>query len=169
MTKETIELIAKAKKRDPDAFTKLIELYTQDMYKVALAILMKDQDVADAIQDTILACWEKIHTLRINKYFKTWLTRILINKCYDILEEHRNVVDLEEWEAPVATDQYNLELKEAMSCLDEKYRLPIILFYWQGYSATEIAKLLNIPAETVRTRLKRGKKKLSAYYEISDM
>lgn len=169
MTKETIALIAKAKGRDKDAFIELIELYTQDMYKVALAILMNDQDVADAIQDTILTCWEKMYTLKCNRYFKTWLTRILINHCYDILKKQKNMVDFEESELPSVTDQYNLELKEAMKCLDDKYRIPIIMFYWQGYSASEIAQLLKIPIETVRTRLKRGKKKLSEYYEITCM
>lgn len=168
MTKETLLLISKAKKRDADAFIELMELHTQDMYKVALAILMNDQDVADAIQDTILACWEKMYTLRINQYFKTWLIRILINKCYDIRDYRKSTVELEEWEAASEADQYNWELKEAMKSLDEKYRLPIIMFYWQGYSAKEIAKILNVPEETVRTRLKRGRKKLSAHYDISD-
>lgn len=79
------------------------------------------------------------------------------------------MVDFEESELPSVTDQYNLELKEAMKCLDDKYRIPIIMFYWQGYSASEIAQLLKIPIETVRTRLKRGKKKLSEYYEITCM
>ena len=72
-------LIDQAKGRDPDAFAELMQLYMQDMYRVALAILMNDEDAADAIQDTILACWEKIHTLRKREFFKTWLTRILIN------------------------------------------------------------------------------------------
>lgn len=169
MTKDTLLLIAKAKKRDADAFTELMDFYSRDMYKVALAILMNDEDVADAMQDTILICWEKMHTLKVNQYFKTWLTRILINKCYDILDSGKNRADLEEWDAPSACDQYNLELKEAMNCLDEKYRLPILLFYWQGYSHGEIARLLQLPVETVRTRLKRGRKKLSEYYDISEM
>ena len=81
---EIEELIKKAKGRDPDAFTRLMQFYMEDMYRVAIAILMNDEDVADAIQDTILTCWEKIDTLREDKYFRTWMTRILINKSYDI-------------------------------------------------------------------------------------
>ena len=78
-------LIRKAKRQDADAFCQLMELHMQSMYKVAKAYLKNDEDVADAIQDTILTCYEKLQTLRQNRYFKTWMTRILINKCKDIL------------------------------------------------------------------------------------
>ena len=83
-TEKTEQLIIRARQREPDAFVQLMQLHMKDMYKVSLAILMNDEDAADAIQDTILTCWEKIHTLRQMQYFHTWLTRILINKCYDI-------------------------------------------------------------------------------------
>lgn len=79
-TEKTEQLIKKARQREPDAFVQLMQLHMKNMYKVSLAILMNDEDAADAIQDTILACWEKIHTLRQMQYFHTWLTRILINK-----------------------------------------------------------------------------------------
>lgn len=58
-SKETRNLVEKARKKEPDAFTELMQLYMKDMYRVALAILMNDEDAADAIQDTILVCWEK--------------------------------------------------------------------------------------------------------------
>lgn len=64
-----------------------MQLYMKDMYRTAIAILMNDADAADAIQDTILSCWEKLDTLREPRYFKTWLTRILIHKCYDIKKQ----------------------------------------------------------------------------------
>ena len=73
------KLVQKAKQHDKIAFTVLIEQNTKSMYKVAKAILKNDEDVADALQDTILTCWEKIGTLEKNEFFKTWLIRILIN------------------------------------------------------------------------------------------
>ena len=81
---ENFKLIQKAKRRDPEAFTELMNLYMKDMYRTAVAILMNDADAADAIQETILTCWERLSSLRDNKLFKTWMTRILINKCHDI-------------------------------------------------------------------------------------
>lgn len=162
--KETEELIKKAKRQDEDAFTKLMQFYLKDLYRVALAILMNDEDAADAIQDTILACWEKLDTLKKDQYFKTWMTKILINKCYDIRRKSLRIVDLEAYEEPAAEDRYNLEFKEALSSLDEKYRSVMILFYSEGYHIDEISAILKIPPSTVKTRLQRGRKKMARYY-----
>ena len=64
-------LIRKAKKGDKDAFCRLIDENVQSMYKVAAAYLKNDEDVADAIQDTILSCYENLKSLKQNRYFKT--------------------------------------------------------------------------------------------------
>ena len=70
-------LIRKAKKGDKDAFCRLMDENVQSMYKIAAAYLKNDEDVADAIQDTILSCYENLRSLRKNRYFKTWLIREL--------------------------------------------------------------------------------------------
>lgn len=162
--KETGNLIKQALRRDPDSFTELMQGYMKDRYRVALAILMNDEDAADAIQDTILTCWEKIDSVKHVLYFKTWMIRILINKCYDIRRKTERITNLDNYVEPVACDEYNLELKEALSMLDEKYRITIILFYTQGYRIKEIARILKIPPSTVQTRLQRGRDKLAEYY-----
>lgn len=159
-------LVMKAKNKDPDAFTELMQNCTKDMYKAAISILMNDEDAADAIQDAILTCWEKIDSLKHNCYFKTWLMRILINKCYDIRKSKSKSNPMEEWEEPFAEDMYNLELKEALAWLDEKYRIVLMLYYGQGYHIPEIAKILKIPKSTVQTRLNRGRQKLKNYYTL---
>ena len=162
--KELLQLIRKAKAKDPDAFSSLIYFYMKDLYRVAISILMNDEDAADAIQDTILGCWEKLYTLKEEKYFKTWITRILINHCYDIRKKQQRITVLEGYEEPSAEDQYNVELKEALGQLDEKYRIVLVLYYSEGYQTGEIAEFLEIPRSTVQTRLQRGRKKLEAYY-----
>lgn len=159
-----VDLIKKAKRREPEAFTELMQLYMKDMYKVAFSILMNDEDAADAIQDTILTCWEKIDMLKHISYFKTWMTRILMNKCFDVRKRNEKVIQFEEYEEPAEYDEYNLEWKEALSTLTEKYRIIMTLFYSEGYHTDEIAKILKIPKSTVRTRLQRGREKLEQYY-----
>ena len=163
-SKETENLVERAKKKEPDAFTELMQLYMKDMYRVALAILMNDEDAADAIQDTILVCWEKIDTLKYAQYFKTWMTRILIHKCYKRRKEIRKEERLEEYEGPAGYDEYKLELMDALASLDEKYRIIMTLFYSEGYHINEIAEILKIPRSTVQTRLQRGRMKLARYY-----
>ena len=164
---KTEHLVEKARQKDPDAFTELMQLHLKDMYRTALAILRNDEDAADAIQDTILACWEKLGALKKTQYFKTWMTRILINHCYKIRKAAGATGTLEEYEEPAAYDQYNLELKEALASLEEKYRIVLTLFYGEGYRIDEIARILRIPKSTVQTRLSRGRKKLARdYYGI---
>lgn len=164
-TKEQLELIKKAKGHDPDAFTTLMQSYMKDMYRTAVAIVMNDADAADAIGDTILACWEKLETLKNNAYFKTWMIRILINNCYDIRRQKERLTSMDDYEETAVTDESNLEFKELLSILDERYRIPMLLYYGQGYKIKEIAELLHIPISTVQTRLDRGRNKLKAYYQ----
>lgn len=64
MDKSTRKLLQKAIKRDPDAFTELMQLQMEEMYRTAYAILSNDADAADAIQDTLLVLWEKMGTLK---------------------------------------------------------------------------------------------------------
>lgn len=157
-------LLQKAKGGDTDAFASLIRLHTKGMYKTAVAILRNDADAADAIQDTILAVWENLGSLKKPEFFRTWMTRILINKCRDIRRESTMFVPLEAAGEPACRDESNLEMKEAIEHLGEKYSLIMMLYYSEGYSIAEIAKILHIPKSTVQTRLQRGRKKLADFF-----
>ena len=134
-------------------------------YKTAKAILKNEEDVEDALQDALEMAYKNIEKLNEERYFKTWMTRILINKCYDIRKKNQNIICLDEYEEPAACDEYNLELKEALAALDEKYRIIMILFYSEGYRIREISDILKIPESTVKTRLQRGREKLEVYYK----
>jgi RNA polymerase sigma-70 factor (ECF subfamily) len=166
--KQINDLIKRAKAHDADAFTELMQLFMKDMYRTSIAILMNDSDAADAIQDTILAVWEKLDTLRDPNHFKTWMTRILINKCYDMISQRRHLVPFEEYEEPAVPDDPNEAIKDLLSVLDEKYRVPMMLFYGQGYKISEIAEMIHIPKSTVQTRLARGRNKLAAWFATEE-
>ncbi|MDU7029982.1 RNA polymerase sigma factor [Robinsoniella peoriensis] len=159
-------LIKKARRKDPDAFVELMEQNMQNMYKVAKAYLKNDEDVADAIQDTILSCFEKIGDLKQNKYFKTWMTRILINKCKDILRKKKGMLFTDEVpEIPVWDQEYsNMEWNELIKDMDEKYRIVLLLYYLEGFNTREIAVILDMNEKTVQTRLARGRKLFSTEY-----
>lgn len=159
-------LIKRAQHRDAEAFTELMQSQMQNLYKVARAMLREDEDAADAISDTILICWEKMGQLKKTEFFKTWVTRILINQCNDILRQRRKVYPVEEVEeVPVSSKEYeNVEWLETMQSLDEKYRMVMILYYVNGFKTTEISSILHIPVSTVRTRLSRGRKQIASIY-----
>ena len=154
------QLVKKAQQRDADAFTQLMEGQMQNMYKAARSILRSEDDVADAVSETMLICWEKLGTLKKPRFFRTWMTRILINKCNDILREgSRTILTDEPPEVEFLEQEFlNLEWKEALNVLDEKYRTVMILYYAEGFSLKEIALILDIPESTARTRLARGRK-----------
>ena len=86
-------LISKAKKHDKVAFQQLIEQHEKAMYQIAKSILKNDDDVADAMQETIMKCWDEIDTLKNDRYFKTWLIRILINNCNAIFRQRMRSIE----------------------------------------------------------------------------
>lgn len=159
-------LVQKAKARNPDAFVQLMESQMKHMYKVAWSYLKNDADAADAIQDTILTCYEKIHTLEKNRYFKTWMTRILINKCNAILNSRKeisveeNIMENQLWQ----TDYSDLEWNELLSLLDEKYRIVVLLYYSEGFKVKEISQILDVKESTILSRLARAREKISKEY-----
>ena len=77
------------RKQDTDAFMESIEENMQSMYKTAWAILRNEEDVADALQETIVKGFESLHTLRRPEFFKTWMMRILINNCLQIRKQRQ--------------------------------------------------------------------------------
>lgn len=162
-------LVMLAKKRNADAFTELMQSQMQNMYKTARALLENDEDAADAISDTILACWEKLEQLKNPEYFRTWMTRILINKCNDILRKKKEMYLMGDrpQEIPFSPQEYdNVEWLETLKGLDEKYRLILILYYVNGLKTPDISAVLHIPVSTVRTRLSRARDQLALLYNL---
>jgi RNA polymerase sigma-70 factor (ECF subfamily) len=165
------KLISDAKKGDADAFVQLMENSKADMYKTASAILRNDADCADAISETILKCWKNIRKLKSDRYFKTWLTRILINSCNDIIRKNSRTVYVDSYEAidkPDPSDSNKENISECFGAIDESYRVILVLYYSQGFSVKEIADIMKMKENTVKTRLARGRKQFRKLYTESE-
>lgn len=161
------ELVKKAKQGDADAFADLIHLQMENMYKVARAYLKNDEDAADAISETILICYEKLNTLKIDAYFRTWLTRILINKCKDMLKRPKEIsFEEQKHDIGVWEDFSNSEWLEILYGIDEKYRTVLLLYYVEGFKIKEISQILDINESTIQTRLVRARQILAKEYQI---
>ena len=78
------KLVKKAQKGDTEAFGKLIIILQEDLYKIARSRLKQEADIQDAVQDTIVTAFQTIKTLSKISAFKTWIIKILINKCNDM-------------------------------------------------------------------------------------
>lgn len=161
------ELIRRARAGDGAAFVELMEGQKGTLYKVARSYLHNDADAADAISETVLACFEKLGTLRQPRYFRTWLVRVLIRKCQDMLRERKRSVPLEEI-AQVGLDEpghARVEFLALLDSLDEKYRTVLLLHYGEGFTVGEIAQAMDLKVETVKTRLKRARAGFKLAYE----
>ena len=120
-----MELVEKAKNGDNEAFNELIENNKLKMYKTAKAILNNEDDVCDAIQETLISAYKNLNKLKENKFFSTWIIRILINKCYDIIAKNKkvgNVVDISEVQDIKTFDKYDSDsvVTKVLNEIDEE-------------------------------------------------
>lgn len=156
--------VIKAREGNKQAFINLIEENLTSMYRVAKGILVSETDIEDAIQSTILLSYKNINNLKNDKFFKTWLIRILINECNKIYNVNKKCVNFNEVKDNYTNDKYeNIDLKKAIDRLSDELRLPIILFYFEDLKISEISELMNIPIGTVKSRLARAKVKIAEF------
>lgn len=155
-------LVKRAKRGDAEAFIALMEENKQSMYKVARGFLRDQEDIADAMAETVLNCFEKISTLRQNGYFKTWMIRILINNCKDILQRQRRSIPTGDVPEPEGgqTGDGEREFQELIEPLKEQDRSIFTLYYVYGMKTREIAACMEMKENTVISRLKRGREML---------
>lgn len=151
------------KERLSQNFELLIKENLTSMYRVAKGILKVEEDIEDAIQTTILITFNKINTLKDERYFKTWLIGILINECNKIYKKNKNTPKELSSELYITENYENIDLYDAIKCLKEDLRVITILFYFEDMSYKDIAEALNIAEGTVKSRLFRAKE---ALYEI---
>ena len=165
------KLIRRAQEGDRNAFADLMLMCERDMYRIARSILQRDADIADAMQDTILACYEHLSSLRNPAHFKTWLIRILINKCNDILKAERKTVSMDMLPETGHSDPAleNVEFEMLMDTLDESYRTALVLRYGEGLSVRQISQVLDISESAVKQRLKRGRDKAKELFKQNNM
>lgn len=155
-------LVKKAQRGDAEAFIQLIEQNKQSMYRVARGFLQNEEDVADAMSETVLDCFEKLCTLKQSAYFKTWMIRILINNCKDLLRAQRGDISIEglpETEDRATGGQLS-GFQELVEPLQEQDQSIFTLYYVYGLKVKEIAACMNMKENTVSSRLKRGKETL---------
>lgn len=167
-----MDLVEEARLGNNEAFEQLIKENKLKMYKVAKSILKNEDDICDAIQNALISAYSNLNKLQNNKYFSTWLIRILINKSYDIINKNQKsystTTDIDEYNSDEnlkSFDSYNSEsLIENVLCeLEDDLKTITVLYYYNDYSVGDISIILNIPEGTVKSRLSRARKKI---YEI---
>ena len=160
------DLVKRSKKGDKEAFAQLIDQNRQMLYNTALLVLRQEDDALDALQDAILACWENLPSLRKDRYFKTWLVKILLNKCRDVQRGKSHFAYVEE--LPESGDEpdwdTSMDVRRTMDKLGENDQLLLSLFYYDDFSVRQIAEALSLSEGAVRTRLTRSRDRFKKSY-----
>lgn len=157
-------LVKKAQQGDAEAFIALIEECRATLRRVAYGYLGNEEDAADAIQDTILAAYEHLHALKKEKHFKTWLVRILVNNCTKTWRQNKRETEFAAYRdtdlEAVDYGRARVEFRELLRSLPEDSRTIFQLYYGEQFTIREIALILGIRENTVKSRLHRGREKL---------
>ena len=135
------------------------------IFRVAYSRLGNPDDANDITQDVLVRLYKTEKEFESDSHMKNWLIRVTLNQCNTVFRSpwrrHENIDDYAQtlgFETDEEKDLFVTVMK-----LDRKYRLPVLLYYYEGYSTSEIASILNIPANTVSTRLRRAKERLKEY------
>lgn len=161
-----LEEVEKAQKGDKEAFETIIMEVIDSLYRVAYGILENEEDASDAISNATLKAYEKIATLRQLEFFKTWITRILINECNAIIKQNQKVIYIDSYtenqnDTYTSHNETIIDVKQAMNKLEKELKQIVILYYFNDLSIEEISNILEIPKGTVKSRLSRARQVLA--------
>ncbi|MDO4925246.1 MAG: sigma-70 family RNA polymerase sigma factor [Turicibacter sp.] len=161
---EDILLVKRAIKGDRDSFEQLINIYFDRLYKEAYLRCKYEEDAKEIVQETIYKAYRNIKTLKEPQYFKTWISRILINVANDYLRKN-GMIELTHDENSYITKVHNdnnidvkIDLYNAIDELEDKYKDVIILKYIEDLKLEEISTILDRPVNTIKTHLRKAVK-----------
>ena len=143
-----------------EQYTCLVKKHIDTVFRVALNYLKNRPDAEDVCQNVFLALLTEKKEFQNDEHIKNWLIRVTVNHCKNLfrapwrknenLEDYANTLVFEE--------ESSRDLFCTVMGLDKKYRVTLLLYYYEGYSIREIAHIMEIPEKTVSTRLARGRK-----------
>jgi RNA polymerase sigma-70 factor, ECF subfamily len=157
------DLAARAGGGDDEAFAELVRRHERRVYNLALRMLGRPEDARDAAQDAFVSCYRNLASFRGDAAFSTWLHRIAVNACYDALRRRRDLLGLDEApEPPPAADHgdavtTSVDVRRALLTVPEEFRTVLVLHDIQDLGYDEIARILQVPVGTVKSRLHRAR------------
>lgn len=168
------ELVEKAKKGDMKAFTDLILKNKVKLYKIARARLKNEVDIEDVIQETMLILYTKLLKLKDNTKFEIWLYKILINQCNEKYRKSKlmlvsldTIENQKEYSQEIQIED-KLDYDKILESFSYQEKTILLLYYSNGYTTKQIAKILNKNENTIKTKLRRMRQKIKEKWEEED-
>lgn len=169
------DLIKKVQLGDELAFKQLTLAIENDLYRVAKTRLNSDDDIKDAIQNTMMITYKNAKKIRNIEYFKTWMIHVLINECNKIYNSNKRNselynkvitdVNFNTFDNSIQDVQDKMSFDSLIEKLNYDEKIVITLYYNSQFSCKQISEILKTNVNTVKSRLARGKNKLKKYYE----
>ena len=153
---------------DKKWFTSQVHEHHDELYRLAYHILRNKEDAEDALQETLFRAYTNLCQLKQPKLFKTWMTKILMNTCFDIQRKQKINLDIDEYKETLGKSEdmtTKVIMEKAIRELDELNQQIILLFYYEDYSIKEISEVLNVSVMNVKQRLSRSRKMLREILE----
>jgi RNA polymerase sigma-70 factor (ECF subfamily) len=168
-----VELLARVVDGDHGAFTEIMRTHEDRVFSVCLRILGNREQALDATQETFLTVFRKAAQFKGEAALGTWIHRIGVNTCYDLLrkQKRRPADPLPEFldpadrsaEAEVESAALRPEIRSALEALPPEFRSAIVLSDIEGMSLPETALVLGVPVGTVKSRVFRGRRLLAQH------
>lgn len=139
------------------------------LYRVSCTILPQLCDREDAVQSAIEKALRKRLLLRNEDALEAWLTRILINECYALLRRRKCETLYDDIPQRETAPDARPDIYELFTSLEEKYRLPMVLYYVEGYTVEECTRMLQLGKNTLKSRLHRGRQLLRQNIDLEEV
>lgn len=151
-----------------DDIEKLINKYSDILFRISLFKLGNMCDAEDAVQDTFIKYYKKSPCFNDEEHRKAWLIRVCVNRCTDIIRYRKNhlTINIDEINELSAEDKLcDSGITEYLMQLPDKYRIVMLLYYTEEMSTEQISKIIGKTSSAVKMRLKKGRKLLAEKYK----
>ncbi|MFA6426869.1 MAG: RNA polymerase sigma factor [Candidatus Magasanikbacteria bacterium] len=164
------ELIAIIRQNDKELYSEIIRRYQTKLSHYLRKFIRRDDELEDVLQDVFIKAYRNLNDFNVHKRFSPWIYRIAHNEALNMIKKYRKEVvsiDESEWEIidqnidlgkSVDASLTKTVVEQALTAMKDKYREPIILYFFEQKSYEEISDILRIPRNTVGTLIMRGKK-----------
>ena len=158
------QLVTRAIAGDDRAFLQLMQIHRDVLYKTAFIYLKNEIDVMEALSEVTYRAYTKRHRVKEPAFFQTWLMRILLNYCMDVLKKQGRITPKSDiGDVPFEQDSIQFELDEALQILSSSQRELIHMKYFEELKTSDMAVKLQVPEGTIKSRLHHTLKKMRLF------
>ncbi|KKQ39922.1 MAG: RNA polymerase sigma-70 factor, ECF subfamily [Candidatus Magasanikbacteria bacterium GW2011_GWA2_37_8] len=169
------QLVAEIRKSNPELYGEIIKRYEVKLTHYLRKFIRDADELEDVLQEVFIKTYRNLYGFDVEKKFSPWIYRLAHNEAINQIKKYKKEsfsLDEKEWEivdkkidiiGKIDADFSRVKIEEALARLDNKYRDPLVLYFFEQKSYEEISDILHIPISTVGTLILRGKNKLKDF------